>query len=108
MNPTTPQNPDRETPSKLNAKVIGTGFYRDAKPGSFGPSEWLDLLIACQDGRATCMRVMEYIDRETVPMRSIQAHGKQIEELTNSFLRWSLPESVCADYCAIKKQKGST
>lgn len=44
--------------------VLGTGFYRDATPGTFGRSEWLDLLMAVQDGRATCMRALEIIERE--------------------------------------------
>lgn len=53
-------------------KIVGTGFYRNAAPGTFGPNEWLDLLMACQDGRATCMRVMEIIDRETVPVADVE------------------------------------
>lgn len=45
-------------------KMIGAGFYRDTKPGTYGRSEWLDLLMAVQDGRATCMRGLEIIERE--------------------------------------------
>lgn len=88
------------TPSQNNPvdgeKIVGTGFYRDAKPCTFGPNEWLDLLIACQDGRATCMRVMEYIERETVPMGA-KPDDKTLDDLTNAFLRWPLPESVRCD-----------
>ena len=29
-----------------------------------------------------------------------------IKEMTNEFLRWPLPESVCADPCATKQQAG--
>lgn len=54
--------------------VLGTGFYRDAKPGAFGRSEWLDLLMACQDGRATCMRVLEIIEREMDLLRNPPKH----------------------------------
>lgn len=86
--------------------IVGTGFYRNAAPGTFGPSEWLDLLMACQDGRATCMRVMEYIERETVPVGRVQPPEDLLEEMTNKFLRWPLPESVCADLCAIKQGPG--
>lgn len=32
--------------------------------------------------------------------------NKTIEELTDKFLRWPLPESVCADLCATKQSKG--
>lgn len=85
-------------------KVLGTGFYRDAKPGTFGRSEWLDLLMACQDGRATCMRVLEIIERETVPVAI--AEGDKAKVLADAFLRWPLPESVCADLCATKQQAG--
>lgn len=80
--------------------IIGTGFYRDAKPGSFGREEWLDLLMACQDGRATCMRALEIIEREMELQRPI-AH-----DMAESFLRWPLPESVCADLCATKQGPG--
>lgn len=81
-------------------KIVGTGFYRDAKPGTFGPNEWLDLLIACQDGRATCLRVMEIIEREQELQRP-SAH-----DLAEAFLRWPLPDSVCADPCATKQGPG--
>ena len=53
-----------EQTQPVAAPVLGTGFYRDAKPGTFGRSEWLDLLMAVQDGRATCMRGLEIIERE--------------------------------------------
>lgn len=44
--------------------VIGDGFYRTTEPGTFGPSEWLDLMMAVQAGRCTCMRAKEIIERE--------------------------------------------
>ena len=31
---------------------------------------------------------------------------KEIEKMTNAFLSWPLPESACADLCAIKQGKG--
>ncbi len=31
---------------------------------------------------------------------------KAVEEITNSFLRWPLPDSVCADGCATKQGPG--
>lgn len=79
--------------------VIGTGFYRNAPPGTFGPSEWLDLLMACQDGRATCLRVMEYIERETVPVRLTKSPDDLLEAMTNAFLRCPLPATVSSDLC---------
>ncbi len=79
-------------------KILGTGFYRDAAPGMFGRSEWLDLLMACQDGRATCMRVLEIIERETVPARLTDG-AALVEAMTNAFLRWPLPKSVRSDLC---------
>lgn len=45
-------------------EIIGAGFYLHAKPGTFSKSEWLDMLIACQDGRITCLRASEIIERE--------------------------------------------
>lgn len=54
--------------------VLGTGFYRDAKPGTFGRSEWLDLLMAVQDGRATCTRALEIIEREMDLLRNPSKH----------------------------------
>lgn len=33
-------------------------------------------------------------------------HQKLIEELTNAFLQWPLPESVCADLCATQQKTG--
>lgn len=54
-------------------RIAGSGFYRDAMPGTFSANEWLDLLMACQDGRATCLRVMEIIDRETVPVSCVES-----------------------------------
>jgi len=32
--------------------------------------------------------------------------NKEIEDMTNAFLQWPLPESVCADLCATKQAKG--
>lgn len=81
-------------------KIVGTGFYRDAKPGTFGPNEWLDLLMACQDGRATCLRVMEIMDREA------ELNRPSAHDLAEAFLRWPLPDSVCADLCATKQGPG--
>jgi len=46
------------------SSVIGDGFYRTTAPGTFGPSEWLDLMLAVQDGRCTCMRAKALIERE--------------------------------------------
>lgn len=63
-------------PPATPEKIVGTGFYRNAAPGTFGPSEWLDLLMACQDGRATCLRVMEFIERETIPIHHAVAQAK--------------------------------
>jgi hypothetical protein len=40
----------------------------ETKPQGFGPSEWVDLLLACQNGRTTCMRALQIIERETVSM----------------------------------------
>ncbi len=62
-NTTTDTRPD-DSFAATGSPVLGTGFYRDAKPGTFGRSEWLDLLMAVQDGRATCMRGLEIIERE--------------------------------------------
>jgi hypothetical protein len=81
-------------------KIVGTGFYREAKPGTFGPNEWLDLLMACQDGRATCLRVMEIMEREAELQRPT-AH-----DMAEAFLWWPLPDSVCADLCATKQGPG--
>lgn len=84
--------------------IVGSGLvYRNAAPGTFGPSEWLDLLMACQDGRATCLRVMEFIERETTPKRAVADGGETIKQLAEAFIRWPLPESVCADLCATKQ-----
>ncbi len=107
-NPTTTQNDTPAGQSRAlglasgspSEKIVGTGFYRDAKPGTFGPNEWLDLLMACQDGRATCLRVMEIMEREQELQRP-SAH-----DLAEAFLRWPLPESVCADLCATKQGPG--
>lgn len=81
-------------------KIVGTGFYRDTKPGTFGLNEWLDLLMACQDGRATCLRVMEIMDREA------ELNRPSAHDLAEAFLRWPLPDSVCADLCATKQGPG--
>lgn len=62
-------------------QIIGMGFYQNVAPGSFGPSEWLDLFMACQDGRATCMRVMEFIKRETVSVASVNRLRAQMLEV---------------------------
>lgn len=102
----TPTPPTAQAMAEEQNKVVGTGFYRDAAPGTFGPNEWLDLLMACQDGRATCLRVMEYINRETMPVRSVQGARNALDELANNFLRWPLPRSVCADPCATKQDEG--
>lgn len=37
-------------------------------PKWFGPSEWLDQLMRCQNGDTTCMRTLQIIERETVSM----------------------------------------
>ncbi len=79
-------------------KLIGTGFYRDAKPGTFGRSEWLDLLMACQDGRATCLRVLEIMEREAELQRP------SVDRMVDSFLAWPLPESVCPDECVMDQK----
>ncbi len=67
-------SPPAEKAAASGSPVLGTGFYRDAKPGTFGRSEWLDLLMACQDGRATCMRVLEIIEREMDLLRNPPKH----------------------------------
>ena len=90
----------RVPPPATGSPILGTGFYRDAKPGTFGRAEWLDLLLACQDGRATCLRVLEIMEREAEFQRP-SAH-----DLAEAFLRWPLPESVCADLCATKQGPG--
>lgn len=87
------------------AEIVGTGFYRDAKPGTFGRNEWLDLLMACQDGRATCMRALEIIEREMDAVSGVNEDA-MMDELANSFLRWPLPKSVCADLCATQQDEG--
>jgi hypothetical protein len=107
QNPTEKLSPAEDRSSVLavasgspSEKLVGTGFYRDAKPGTFGPNEWLDLLMACQDGRATCLRVMEIMEREAELQRP-SAH-----DMAEAFLRWPLPDSVCADLCATKQGPG--
>lgn len=83
-----------------SSKLAGSGFYRAAKPGTFGPSEWLDLLMCLQDGGITCLRAMEIMEREAKLQRP-NPHN-----LAEDFLRWPLPESVCADPCATKQGLG--
>lgn len=73
MNTTETQPPD-SLGAATGSPVLGTGFYRDAKPGTFGRSEWLDLLMACQDGRASCMRALEIIEREMDLLRNPPKH----------------------------------
>jgi hypothetical protein len=73
--------------------VIGDGFYRATKLGTFGPSEWLDMLLAVQDGRCSCMRAKEIIERE------IDARAPDPDVLSERFLQWELPSSVCSDLC---------
>lgn len=77
-------------------QILGSGFYREAKPGNFGRSEWLDLLMACQDGRATCLRVLEIIERE------MDLKRPSMDKMVDSFLAWPLPDSVCSDLCVTK------
>lgn len=81
----------RDSSPAAGSPVLGTGFYRDAKPGTFGRSEWLDLLMACQDGRATCMRVLEIIERE------MDAQRPSADEMVNRFLCWRLPPTFRPD-----------
>lgn len=46
----------------------------------YGPSEWLDLLVRCQNGETTCMKAMQIIERETVSMDSIkELHAQSLE-----------------------------
>ncbi len=80
----------------MSEKLLGTGFYRDTKPGEFGREDWLDLLMACQDGRATCMRVLEIIERE------MDLQRPSVDRMVETFLQWRLPESVCADGCTTR------
>ena len=56
------------------AIALKTSSYQNANPGSFTPSEWLDLLLACQDGRTTCMRVLQIIEREMDFIRNPKKH----------------------------------
>ena len=44
--------------------IVGDGFYQNKKPGTFGRSEWLDLLLCVQFGHTTCIRALEIIERE--------------------------------------------
>jgi hypothetical protein len=61
----TPTNSEALPPTTGSpSSVIGDGFYRTTAPGTFGPSEWLDLMLAVQDGRCTCMKGKEIIERE--------------------------------------------
>jgi hypothetical protein len=41
-------------------------------------------------------------------MRKRKKAMNNIKELTEKFLRWPVPHSVCADLCATKQQEGRT
>lgn len=43
----------------------------NTKP-DYSPSEWLDLLMKCQNGETTCMRVMQIIEDQTVSKAWLQ------------------------------------
>lgn len=86
------------TGSPSSEKLLGTGFYRNTPPGQFGREDWLDLLMACQDGRATCMRVLEIIERE------MDLQCPSVDHMVNRFLAWLLPESVCPDGCVMDRK----
>ena len=55
-------------------QAVSLSSYQNAKPGNFTPSEWLDLLLACQDGRVTCMRALQIIEREMDFIRNPKKH----------------------------------
>lgn len=61
------------------------------RPSEWGPSEWLELLMRCQDGGATCMRVMEVIEERTVPVECAERWSEQLLELCHRIER--LPAS---------------
>lgn len=87
--------------AQYSGDIIGEGFYRKARPGSFGRSEWLDLLLACQDGSVTCIRALEFIERE------MNLQHPSISRMVEAFLAWPLPKSVCCDACVATTEFGA-
>lgn len=58
--------------------------YQSAKPGFFGRAEWLDLLMCCQDGKVSCMRALEIIEREI-----------ELSQNSSKHIYWGVGEEEC-------------
>lgn len=66
--------------SELEPAVASGESPARSGAGGFGPSEWLDLFMRLQDGRVTCIRALEILDRETISMRWVgEQHAKTLE-----------------------------